>query len=72
MASPIVAIGKERNKEYTRIEDENCNIIPFIQSNSRFDKQTSFRPETRGWKMRVHHKWKITGMEKDTQKDSHP
>ena len=25
MASPIVAIGKERNKEYTRIEDENCN-----------------------------------------------
>ena len=25
MASPIVAIGKERDKEYTRKEDENCN-----------------------------------------------
>ena len=25
MASPIVAIGKERNKEYSRIKDENCN-----------------------------------------------
>ena len=25
MASPIVAIGKERNKEYLRIKDENCN-----------------------------------------------
>ena len=72
MASPIVAIGKERNKQYTRIKDENYNITPFIQSNSRFDKQTSFWPKIRGWKMRVHHKWKMTGMGKDAQKDSHP
>ena len=27
MASPIVAIGKERNKEYMRVEGENCNNI---------------------------------------------
>ena len=72
MASPIVAIGKERDKEYMRKEDENYNITPFVQSNSRFDKQTSFRPKTRGWKARVHHKWKMTGMRKDTQKDSYP
>ena len=72
MASPIVVIGKERDKEYMRKEDENCNITPFIQSNSRFDKETSFRPKTRGWKMRVHCKWKTTGMGKDAQKDSHP
>ena len=57
-------IGKERDKEYTRVEDENCNITPFVQSNSKFDKQTSFRPKTRGWKM--------TEMGKDAQKDSHP
>ena len=25
MVSPIVVIGKERNKQYTRIKDENCN-----------------------------------------------
>ena len=25
MASPIVVIGKERDKEYMRKEDENCN-----------------------------------------------
>ena len=55
-----------------RKENENYNITPFIQLNSRFDKQPSFGPETRGWKMRVHHKWKMTGMGKDTQKDSHP
>ena len=54
-----------------RVEDENCNITPFIQLNSRFNKQTSFRPKTRGWKKRVHHKWKTTGMGKDAQKDSH-
>ena len=72
MASPIVAIGKERNKEYVRIKDENYNITPFIQSNSKFDKQISFRPKTGGWKTRVHHKWKMTGMGKDAQKDSHP
>ena len=63
---------KERDKEYTRKEDENYNITPFIQSNSWFNKQTSFRPKTRGWEMRVHHKWKMTGMGKDAQKDSHP
>ena len=72
MASPIVAIGKERNKEYSRIKDENCNITPFVQLNSRFDKQTSFRSKTRGWKTRVHCKWKMIEMEKDAQKDSHP
>ena len=55
-----------------RVEDENYNITSFVQSNSRFDKQTSFRPKTRGWKMRVHHKWKMNGMGKDAQKDSHP
>ena len=27
MASPIVAIGKERDKEYMRKEDENCNTM---------------------------------------------
>ena len=27
MASPIIVIGKERNKEYVRIEDENCNSM---------------------------------------------
>ena len=70
--SPIVVTRKEGNKKYMRKENENCNITPFVQLNSRFDKQSSFRPETRGWKMRVLHKWKTTGIGKDTQKDSHP